>query len=365
MRKKSATITLAVGLLACACVRSAAIDDKTEFQQAYSDYQQLVRKQEYETSLPLAKRALELGERLYEPAHENLPTLTYNYGWNLVKVKKYTEAKPVLKTAIKRYEALYGKKTDKLIPVLMDLGHANTLIYDSSQQTKFYRRALRLSEKHRGGNSVAYAQRSLDAGIFILEQTRTYDARRYLEDALDIFNEQLGPEHPRTGLAAFYIGKLNLARKRHKKARDHFLVALKSFKRPDQPSNSFEMGTHAFLVQVYEELEQSSEATKHCLAIGRMSPAKDSQNYQPLFRLAPKYPFHEQQRGREGHVIVEFTVDDSGFVKDVVAKSSTHTGFEKSALAAVEQWRYAPRFKDGIPVSTPGIRNKLSFALAD
>ena len=365
MRRKSAVVAIAIGMFAATSLWAVDTDVRTEFRQAYSEYARLVDEGHYRASLPFAKRGFELGEQLFEPTHENRVALTYNYGWNLVKVKEHQAAKPVLKKALELYEALYGKDSDALIPVLMDLGHAHTLLYDSSQQTKYYRRALRLAAKHSGRDSVAYAQRSLDAGIYILEESRARGAQRYLKDALDILTKELGTEHPRTGVAAFYLGKLNLANKRHGSARDNLLLALKSFERPDEPSNAFEMGTHAFLVQVYEELGESAEATKHCLAIGRMSPARESQDHQPLFRLAPTYPSLQQRRGVEGHVIVEFTIDDSGFVKDAVVDSSTRGGFEKSALAAVEKWRYAPRFENGVAVSTPNIRTRIGFVLED
>lgn len=52
-----------------------------------------------------------------------LAILTYNYGANLLKLKNYADAEPVLDTALQRYENVYGKESAELIPVLMDLGH--------------------------------------------------------------------------------------------------------------------------------------------------------------------------------------------------------------------------------------------------
>ena len=57
----------------------------------------------------------------------------------------------------------------------------------------------------------------------------------------------------------------------------------------------------------------------------------------------PIFPTSEQDRGREGWVIVAYTVAGSGVVKDVrVKESSGNPAFEAAATRAVGQWRYLP-----------------------
>ena len=57
----------------------------------------------------------------------------------------------------------------------------------------------------------------------------------------------------------------------------------------------------------------------------------------------PKFPESELVRGREGWVLIAYTVTRSGLVSDLgIRDSSGNNAFEKAALDAVRQWRYKP-----------------------
>ena len=78
-------------------------------------------------------------------------------------------------------------------------------------------------------------------------------------------------------------------------------------------------------------------------------------------RVEPEYPAIAVAAHLEGVVILEATVDTDGRVTDVRVLRSR--GFlDKPAIAAVQQWRYAPLMLNGQP--TPFILTvTLSFAL--
>ena len=144
-----------------------------------------------------------------------------------------------------------------------------------------------------------------------------------------------------------------------------------------------EMRVRAFLVELLERQERSDEATEHCIAIGRLSEGRQQQEYLPLYREAPEYPPDMLSAGIEGHVDLEFTVDDAGFVHDPVVvateqqqresagrrslkatqRSAAANSFEKEALAAVKDFRYAPTVVDGEAMSTPGVRTRITFRI--
>lgn len=85
--------------------------------------------------------------------------------------------------------------------------------------------------------------------------------------------------------------------------------------------------------------------------------------YLPIVRVAPVYPVRAQQRGLEGHVIVEFTVTRTGSVRDVVVIESSSSVFERAAIEAALKFRYRPRVVDGEPIEVPGVRNLFTFVL--
>ena len=131
----------------------------------------------------------------------------------------------------------------------------------------------------------------------------------------------------------------------------------------------------ANLVDAYEHLGESERATEHCLAIGKTTPWGGTADYQPLFKRPPTYPRDALLRNLEGHVLLEFTVDKMGFVRDPsvveslaekeggTARSEYVGDFEAAAVEAAKRFRYAPRFVDGEPVTVDNVRNLFQFRI--
>ncbi|XOV85811.1 MAG: energy transducer TonB [Pseudomonadota bacterium] len=63
--------------------------------------------------------------------------------------------------------------------------------------------------------------------------------------------------------------------------------------------------------------------------------------------------------------MVEFTVSEDGFVRDPFVAETTSELFNAAAVDAASRFRFAPRFQDGKPIATPGVRNKISFNIVD
>lgn len=86
-----------------------------------------------------------------------------------------------------------------------------------------------------------------------------------------------------------------------------------------------------------------------------------------------------RQRRIEGFVELEFTVNEEGFTKNArviraVTSDPEHTkkalasededkSFAVAALAAVEKFRYAPRFENGIAVPVENVKTRVVFKL--
>jgi len=68
--------------------------------------------------------------------------------------------------------------------------------------------------------------------------------------------------------------------------------------------------------------------------------------------VQPVYPMKAENGKIEGWVDVEFTVAETGKVKDVSVRATSNPGvFEDAAIKAVSQWRYKPVLRDAQPVS--------------
>ncbi len=81
-----------------------------------------------------------------------------------------------------------------------------------------------------------------------------------------------------------------------------------------------------------------------------------------LVQTAPKISGRAAQMGAKGQVVVEFTIDPTGAVKDAVVVEATPPSiFDRSVLRALTQSRYKPVTVNGRPVTVTKVRRTYSF----
>jgi TonB family protein len=85
--------------------------------------------------------------------------------------------------------------------------------------------------------------------------------------------------------------------------------------------------------------------------------------YLPLVKEAPAYPAEAASVGKEGYVIVEYTITPDGRTQDARVVQSSDAVFEAAAVDSVASYRYAPRLTGGVPIDVPGVRTIIRFAL--
>lgn len=94
----------------------------------------------------------------------------------------------------------------------------------------------------------------------------------------------------------------------------------------------------------------------------------------PLVAIQPNYPRRAAERGMQGYVIVEFTINTQGSTENIVVvenASGTQGNykigggkvFEKEAIKAAKKLRYKPRVVGGKPVVVTNYPYKFRFEL--
>ena len=85
-----------------------------------------------------------------------------------------------------------------------------------------------------------------------------------------------------------------------------------------------------------------------------------------MVRVDPQYPIRAADRGVEGWVELEFTISESGAVKEAKVIAAKPKGvFNRAALRAIKRWKYNPKVEDGVAVERPGVTVRLEFNLED
>lgn len=100
-----------------------------------------------------------------------------------------------------------------------------------------------------------------------------------------------------------------------------------------------------------ELMHSEQPAAQRNLALDRMVRRRiegvSDSPLQPLAGPAPEYPQVYFKQGVRGVAVVKFRVGPNGEVIAPELKSATAPEFGASALAAVQQWRFLPRVKEG------------------
>jgi TonB family protein len=82
----------------------------------------------------------------------------------------------------------------------------------------------------------------------------------------------------------------------------------------------------------------------------------------PLEFTAPRYADELRQRGITGAAIVEFYIDETGAVRMASLKSADFWELGNLAVAAVQQWKFAPPTSHGKPVLVK-LRQTFNFGM--
>ena len=101
----------------------------------------------------------------------------------------------------------------------------------------------------------------------------------------------------------------------------------------------------------------SERATEHCLAIGE----RDNWIADPLYIKPPNFDAEKIKQSDPVEIKLSFTVDEEGFVKSPKIESSTEPELNDEALAALTEFRYAPRFVNGVPVVTEDVNFPIAY----
>ncbi len=86
----------------------------------------------------------------------------------------------------------------------------------------------------------------------------------------------------------------------------------------------------------------------------------------PVSMSKLSYPSRAMDRGKEGWLIVELAIDETGIPYNAeVVRSEASTLFNQSSLKAFENFRFAPATLDGKAVAVTGKRYKVVYNLKD
>ena len=251
-----------------------------EFNAAYFQYGEM-KDTDSDAAREAARRAYELGKNLFGAASERSAMLAVNYATLL---ENESDARIYLDEAVEIYQLVFGFESQRMINPLIGLGLRLSERAQSNLSEEYYSRALRLSERHLGPDASESGYIELELGALQLKAGRLESSWDHLQNARRILSNY-SDSGSKSGLTRAYllIGEYYLAVNDYRAAIEPLLLSLKDFN--SYPSANITVRNHVDLIKAYENLNESENATFHCLAIGATRRLAEDENLKPVLEF--------------------------------------------------------------------------------
>lgn len=362
-------------LLAATFSANAFASAEPSFSSVYRQFQKAAAAEDYSKAAELAGQAYTLGKAKFGEHSENTANLLFSYANMLVEAGQIKEGFERYNDVEHEYTELFGYESENTlmfylsaIDMRQNIGNkVSKEIWEDSD--RWVRRAVsitdKLAELHPDMAAGYYHETVLMLSKLSLIPLTESESKHFAERAVQAAKAMWGESDKRTLETQFVLGMLYESGKDYKDAISTFEHIANTFDNAVSFSHPYALGSHARLVSLYEEEGEPDKATRHCRAIGAMTPWTDDIEPTPLYRKDPKYPTSYARMNKEGWVRLVFDITEDGFVKNIrVVDTSGGDRFADASKKALATWRYAPQFVDGHAVYTKDRMVQLDFKLA-
>ena len=279
----------------------------------------LFNQQKFDEALPLAKRALQIREKLLPRADPRVSRSLLNLGDLYIVKRDYNAAKPIFERLLSILEERFGPTDSNLAATLDRLAAIYHRLGNMNKAENMYQRAVAVREKAFGPDNVTVVE-----PLFLLAQF--YRFRKDVDRALPSYMRVLsiykkiaavntaGFERARNGLYCLSYENQNPAI--HK--------AIEEFQKQSDPSAP--------------QTDPPQIINGKAIELGR-----------------PEYPQGARERGLSGTVWVLVMIDEAGKVISASDMCQGPPYLSESAVRAAFKSRFTPTKLSGMPVKVKGL----------
>lgn len=351
-----------------------ATDSTETFSSVYRQFQQANANNELTNALRLSEKALLLGEKKFGEDSENAAMLRYTYANMLATNKYHEQALEVYDEVFDNYDNLYGDASEQIIQLALSVitfysaMPSDVKLEEIGTVDKYFDTLLDALEDNETLTDEQLAGLYHEA-MLVISKTgniplRAIEMNSFAKRGVALIEATWGKEDVRTIEGKFLQARIYELNDKDSYAIERYEEVAEILDSRVSFSHPYALASHAKLVTLLERRGESDRATKHCIAIGKMSPWDPNQEQEPLYRKNPEYPMSYARRGREGWAKVSFDISEQGFVENI-AVIETYGGdqFGSASIDAVKHWRYAPKFENGKPVVAKEVTVQMDFQL--
>ena len=272
----------------------------------------------FDEAISLAKRGLEIREKLLPPNDVRISTSLTTLGKIYVGKKDYKQARGVFQRLLELQQQQFGPENIRLADTLDWLGLVDFGTGNSADAERAYQRALAIREKTLGSSHIQVAH-----SLFALAEF--YRAQHQLEPAVEHYQKALTLYGQLTGAGS----------REFERTSEGFVCLGYDYHKPE------------LFKTVYEIWKQFSKANEP--QPGQLL------NSRALSMPAPAYPEPARAHRYQGTVVVKVEIDEGGKVISARDMCQGPRYLSESSVAAALKARFTPTKLSGMPVKVKGI----------
>ncbi len=358
-RRTLLCIALIIGSI---LLQAEAQEVSDKFMETYRAYDKAFTAGDLEEAVRLAEETLRLGIAEIGPDHEKTAILEINLGHALLSARRFEEAEPHLLKAKDIYTARTSETDSNLLTVYEDLALLRWSQGQFGKARLYFSRALNVLKTNNGPDDPNIAGLLMQVANFESNIGELPKAQSALKRAYELRKKTFDERHPMMADIIFQQGSVAMQGNQYPAAELYFLDALRIWQESLKAENDPRiLKAHGSLAVVYEALENVERTKFHGDKLVALQPIEEGEAT-PLVLVNPTFPESALEQAREGWVLLEFNVTDTGRVSRAEVIEGQPPGlFEEASLEAVNKWRFKPRVKDGERVGQANMRVRITL----
>lgn len=276
----------------------------------------------------------------------------------LFNEKKFDEALPLAKRALQIREKLLAPTDPLVVTSLTYLGDLYVARRDSDAAKKIFERLLPIAEERFGPTDMTLAFTLDRLAVLYRREGSMSKAEDMFQRALAVREKAFGPENIKVAGSVLALGQFYRFRKDYDRALSSYKRALTIYGK----DNAAELeraivGFHCLAYEsknqdVYKELEQARK--QFSLSAAAAEPPQII-NGKALVLGRPAYPQGARDRGLSGTVYVLVEIDETGKVIRASHMCQGPPYLSEAAVDAAFKSRFTPTKLSGMPVKVKGV----------
>ena len=272
------------------------------------------------------------------------------------KLRKYDEAQKLREAALVIREQVSGPQSVDYAVGLTNLGDlARKRGKMTDAETNYSKAVAAVGDRAETAQALMY----LSQGAF-----RTHDFEKATEYAQRARNvARPGPE---TGKTMTWMGQIREKQEGGAADAEAFYTGALSQEEANTPEAAFTMEVYARFLRSQERTSEAEvmdaragAVRKHLVASASGNIKGAAQTYRVgngatppslLYKLEPAYTEEARAAKIAGTVLLQIVIDPSGIATDIQLVKGVGFGLDEKAVEAINQWRFKPGTKDGVPV---------------